>query len=240
MTRLISLYPRPWRDRYEDEFLAMLSDRPRRTGDRVDIIRGAIDAHFHRLEPETPEPPRRPSWGVIATGMSAAIGGLSWLGWTAYTLLYFRGWGAGMPEHAEVGQALSLVAGLAFCAAIVGIASNLHPQMRQGGLLGGSLAGVGYFLAAFGGGMAAVLAFLGVAVVAWSLAGRVIPRWVAGAWIAGTITTGLAFVAFVAGEGRDVGLLGWALPHGIAWVLAGIAIATHRPAAPVIRSAQNA
>jgi hypothetical protein len=47
MSRLVSLYPGPWRRRYETEFLAVLESRPLTIGDRVDIVRGAIDARLH-------------------------------------------------------------------------------------------------------------------------------------------------------------------------------------------------
>ncbi len=47
MSHLLRLYPRPWRERYGDEFLALISDRPPSLDDRVDIVRGAIDARLH-------------------------------------------------------------------------------------------------------------------------------------------------------------------------------------------------
>ncbi len=47
MSRLVSLYPAPWRSRYEDEFLAVLAARPPTIGDRFDIVRGAVDARLH-------------------------------------------------------------------------------------------------------------------------------------------------------------------------------------------------
>jgi hypothetical protein len=42
--RLIRLYPRPWRDRYGDEFLAAVGNAPLRVQQVVDIVSGAIDA----------------------------------------------------------------------------------------------------------------------------------------------------------------------------------------------------
>ena len=55
MSRLIDLYPRPWRERYEHEFRALLSGRRLSIGDRLDIVRGALDA---RLHPQLPSAPR--------------------------------------------------------------------------------------------------------------------------------------------------------------------------------------
>jgi hypothetical protein len=55
MTALLRLYPQDWRDRYGDEFLALLESKPPDLLDRVDIVRGAVDARLH---------PQRRSGGV--------------------------------------------------------------------------------------------------------------------------------------------------------------------------------
>ncbi len=44
--RLLALYPRGWRDRYGDEFLALLGDGPLRVNQIISIVSGAIDARF--------------------------------------------------------------------------------------------------------------------------------------------------------------------------------------------------
>jgi hypothetical protein len=51
MSRLVALYPRPWRDRYEDELLSVLAARPISWRARLDLMRGAMDA---RLDPQLP------------------------------------------------------------------------------------------------------------------------------------------------------------------------------------------
>ena len=43
---LVRRYPRWWRERYADEVLALLEDRPPSRRDRLDLARGAIDAHL--------------------------------------------------------------------------------------------------------------------------------------------------------------------------------------------------
>ena len=82
MTRLIGLYPRAWRTRYEDEFLALLSDRPPDVLDRLDIVRGAIDARLHPPAEPAPapiEPPvARGPWPVRA-GWLTLLGGVIWI-----------------------------------------------------------------------------------------------------------------------------------------------------------------
>lgn len=64
MSRLVGLYPTAWRDRYEEEFLALLAEEPPAgIGDRIDLIRGAVDA---RLHPQVPSGPRVIDWQGIA------------------------------------------------------------------------------------------------------------------------------------------------------------------------------
>ena len=41
---LIRLYPRAWRDRYEDEFVELMTGRPLTVAAVIDIVSGAIDA----------------------------------------------------------------------------------------------------------------------------------------------------------------------------------------------------
>jgi hypothetical protein len=55
MSRLLALYPAAWRARYGDEFLALLVDRPPSLRERLDIVRGALDAHTN---PQIPGPVR--------------------------------------------------------------------------------------------------------------------------------------------------------------------------------------
>ncbi len=43
---LLRLYPRPWRDRYADEFLEACGDRALSVQQVIDIVFGAIDARF--------------------------------------------------------------------------------------------------------------------------------------------------------------------------------------------------
>lgn len=83
MTSLLRLYPRDWRERYEDEFLSLLADRPPDVRDRFDIVRGAIDA---RIRPQVrkgagapgPEAPRA-SVSSRALGVLVALGAIPWL-----------------------------------------------------------------------------------------------------------------------------------------------------------------
>ena len=63
---LVGLYPRAWRERYGDEMEALLEAAPLRRRDRVDLVRGALDAWLH--------PPARSRVPAVA----ALVGGGLW------------------------------------------------------------------------------------------------------------------------------------------------------------------
>lgn len=66
---LLRLYPTVWRARYEDEFLALLEDRPPTALHLLDIVLGALDAHVHREIPGTDAQRRRErSWLMNRNG----------------------------------------------------------------------------------------------------------------------------------------------------------------------------
>jgi len=79
MSALLRLYPGAWRERYGDELFAFLDQRPPSLSDRIDLVRGALDARLHpqvRGGPSTdgsaPEVRRK-------LGLVAAIGGIAWI-----------------------------------------------------------------------------------------------------------------------------------------------------------------
>ena len=93
VNKLVRLYPRRWRDRYEEEFLALLSERPPTMGDRLDTVRGAIDAH---LNPQGHSEPTQ--WTHRIPGLLALIAGAMWsVAFVAFRLLGREGLGSGGP-----------------------------------------------------------------------------------------------------------------------------------------------
>ncbi|HVQ21792.1 MAG TPA: hypothetical protein VMT36_00845, partial [Candidatus Saccharimonadia bacterium] len=76
---LCHLYPRAWRERYGDELLALLQDRPASGTDYVDLIRGALDAHLHPQVPGTDIPDKEIPVNPRLLGVLAAIGGIAWI-----------------------------------------------------------------------------------------------------------------------------------------------------------------
>lgn len=62
---LLRLYPRWWRDRYEDEVAAVMEARPLGLRIRFDLLRGAFDAHLQGRESgETP-------WAAVVAALTA-------------------------------------------------------------------------------------------------------------------------------------------------------------------------
>ena len=79
MRTILDLYPRAWRDRYRDELEALLEMHPATLLDRVDLIRGAIDARLHPQVPGSARSGRENSVNVRLLGAVAAIGGTAWI-----------------------------------------------------------------------------------------------------------------------------------------------------------------
>jgi hypothetical protein len=78
MTRLVRLYPAAWRERYEVELRALLDERPPDVLDRLDIIRGAIDAHLHPQRHHSPPEPAGTQARRRLAGSVATLGGVIW------------------------------------------------------------------------------------------------------------------------------------------------------------------
>jgi hypothetical protein len=63
MSRLVALYPAAWRARYGDEMEALLAAHPPTLADRLDLVRGALDARIH---PQVPRRGRVADWRGFA------------------------------------------------------------------------------------------------------------------------------------------------------------------------------
>lgn len=80
MSRLLQLYPKPWRDRYGDELDALLGASPPVFRDRIDVVRGAIDARLHPELVVVPGAPRvRPYVAVRRLGAATIVGAPLWI-----------------------------------------------------------------------------------------------------------------------------------------------------------------
>jgi hypothetical protein len=81
MSRLLSLYPTAWQERYRAEMLELLAEHPPTWRDRLDLARGALDA---RLSPQVHGGPASTGRNVaalrtVAGGLGALAGGALWI-----------------------------------------------------------------------------------------------------------------------------------------------------------------
>lgn len=70
---LLRLYPRAWRARYEAEVLAVLADMNVDGRARVDLVRGAVDAHLHAGS-------RLPAAAALLSGGTWTVAGVAVVG----------------------------------------------------------------------------------------------------------------------------------------------------------------
>jgi hypothetical protein len=114
---LVRLYPATWRRRYGEEFEALLAERRPSLADRVDIVRGAADAH---LRPQLPGEGRvRDRGGLVALlGLGA---------WLAMLVVHANG----PVRHDEFGTYREGAAAMPFfVAAVVLLVVALYPLVR--------------------------------------------------------------------------------------------------------------
>jgi hypothetical protein len=77
---LLRLYPVRWRDRYGDEFAAVLEERPLGPFDVADVLLGALDAHLHlRGLGAAFEHHKEFAMSLRVGGYAAIVGGVLWL-----------------------------------------------------------------------------------------------------------------------------------------------------------------
>lgn len=111
MSMMLRLYPRAWRDRYEDEMGWLLEARPAGWRDRFDLVLGAADAWLH--------PPRR-SWLPPA---AALLGGGLWT--LAATTLVLQPAPPDWPFYLVETLPLAITAGASMLVAAIGVALRL-------------------------------------------------------------------------------------------------------------------
>jgi hypothetical protein len=74
MSRLLRLYPRAWRERYGDEFVELIREKPPTSLDTFDVVRGALDAWLH---PQTVGQTPSPAPGGARTARLARAGAIA-------------------------------------------------------------------------------------------------------------------------------------------------------------------
>jgi hypothetical protein len=197
-SRLIALYPAAWRRRYGDELASVLEVERLTMADRVDLVRGAIDAHLH---------PNRPSpLPAVAALTAGAI-------WTAHAIaLATQPVPLDWPGYLFEALPLALLGVAVLGPAMVGLWLRVGDDDGAIGRLGLviGIAGLALWFVAllaaslgidYGAGtaIAATVAMVGTAMVGLALAGRRSPLLgglVAGAALAGVAPPGIGWPLF--------------------------------------------
>jgi hypothetical protein len=110
--QLVRLYPRAWRERYGEEFLALLEEKPASVRDLLNVALGALDAW---LKPQVASERRR----VVVERIRGSLLLVLW----AWVFLVVAGVGfQKMTEYADFVRAAreSVLVGVAFYAVVVG------------------------------------------------------------------------------------------------------------------------
>jgi hypothetical protein len=242
MSRLVRLYPRPWRDRYEEEFLALLAERPLTVADRLDMVRGAVDAHVHPQGDVAPQPwtHRLPGLLALVAGSMWSVVFLAFVVWSdsawavailiplSVLLMFFSLPGDYMAAH---GRRIAIALGVVGLCIVVANLPYWPPT---------AVAGIAGYLIALGGmlTLAAIRAEIGPS-GRWTL---LVLAVILPAAIGFPVALGLGTISE-----DESWLLGALLPYGFAWVFVGLRLAVRgsatlldpppNPIAPEVRAA---
>ncbi len=127
---LLRLYPRIWRARYEEEFLAILAPHSFSVFEGIDIMRGALDAHLHpHLGTATMPLPER--MGQMLAALRSSLLTI----FCAYVCVVLAGMGfqkmTESPEHREITQVYSMM-GISFHLMVIGASGALLAVLAGG------------------------------------------------------------------------------------------------------------
>ena len=225
MSGLIRLYPRAWRQRYGDEFLALMSERPPTLRDRLDIVRGALDAH---LFPQLPGPdlvPDRSGLLPLAGAVSIGIGVFLALN--------------GPVQYDEDGSYRDGAAALPFIIGAMALLAvglyHLARQLPRDAVVGRGAATLaiicGLFWSMVPWVIVALAAFLGSILVLATSASRahVWPRWLTGALsvlvaIPASLTAAMTFLPYYTFRETGLILVGMIAPLVGIWMVFGVGL----------------
>ena len=209
MSALLKLYPAAWRARYGDEMAALLEARQMTPRDRVDLVRGAIDAWLHPAVPSLVPAGAAllggGCWTMVSVGVLAQPVQLDWPGYLLETV------------PVAILAAVSLLVAATGCLLRAGEARSRLKAFATGILVMGSMTWIAMLAGTFLGwvsgpalGAAQTTAMVGIAAVGLTLIRDRID--------------GIGLLLFVAPLALLIpSVLTWPL-FGAAWTAIGIAL----------------
>jgi len=230
---LIRLYPADWRARYGDELIALLAERPPTVRDRIDIVRGAVDA---RVNPQLGGDLEPMPISHRVPGLLALVAGLAWsLAYLSALISSPDAWGQ---------SAWSWSFPLALLLGAVALPSE-YLAVRSTWVLSWVLATIGLVplsIALIGSPALVVVVSLGTGLL--SLAARRAGYAAPGVAVAVAAGVGVPLVAGVLGSVSVVGsytvpfLLAVTMPYGLTWMALGMLMIVR--GAPTLLPPRNA
>jgi hypothetical protein len=233
--RLVGLYPAAWRKRYQEEFIALLEERPVQLRDVPDIVWGSIDARLSASLRSGPAGTFERFTGLAAISAGVVLLGTVLLIAFVPTDVYLEGWG-----HASAGGTLFYP--LAFFGSLgihwrqARVRPNLAWPAWMALVLGGFLGSSSVGLSMWGGGipasdfgpLQAIGLWVGSAAIgAAVLAIGAFPRLIGLTFIIGSA---LAMIGTIAGESFSGSDFLAALSRGgvaiyaLGWIATGISL----------------
>jgi hypothetical protein len=225
-TWLLRLYPETWRARYGAELTELLLARPPSPRDRLDILRGAVDA---RLNPQlTEEPVVRVATAVDRLlALAGVLAGSLFTVWASIIAVATPRWGSmelvdqGLMGTAFGAGMLGMI--LAVCV-LVGLAARYVDELGALGAVASIVVAAGFFFAVAGASIVGMLLLTGGTVALAPPLSRVVHPLVAAALALATILLVLAMLGFVGSEGQTTFWLIWGGGFGPAWIILGISL----------------
>jgi len=223
---LLRLYPAAWRARYGAEFTELLLARPPSVRDRLDILRGAVDA---RLNPHLIEDPvvRVPTAGDRVLALACVLAGALFTVWATIIIVASPRWGSGEvgdERLAAIGYAAGFLGIVLAVCVLFGLAARYVEELGPVGALAAIVAALAFFFAISGASLVGLVMLTGgIVALAPSLARIVHPLVAAGLALA-TSLLALAMLGFVGSEGQTTFWLIWGGGFGPAWVLLGVSL----------------
>jgi hypothetical protein len=224
----VRFYPKSWRARYGVEFAELLAARPPTLRDRLDIIRGALDA---RIQPQVLDLPvrREVTAGDRVLAAASVLAGGLFSTWAGIIVSLSPRWG----EAGTVGNdllALSYGAGLLGAviaiAVLLGVIRRHIADLRAPGAIGAMMAAGGFLAMTVGpdSSTAAVLLIVfGTLVMSPGLA-RAVGRPVTAFVVGSTVFLGSAMFGFVGSAGQELLWLWMLAGYGPGWMLLGVSL----------------
>ncbi len=221
---LVRLYPATWRARYGDEFVELLQSRPPSARDRLDILRGALDARIHpQLGAVLPS--RVATRGDHLLAFAAVTVGVLLTTWAGIIAIALPRWGMGSIVDENL---IAASYGAGFLGGVIAIVVLYALAYRYVHELG-KVSTTGAFLAATAflmtvgeaDALGVPLLVLGTVLLGPGLA-KVVGFPVAAGMVMATAFMALAMFGFVASHGQELLWLWLGAVYGPSWVLLGI------------------